>query len=67
MSTLCVIYGPIKLRHAFANQKMTLSASFERLLVVDCSEKPMTVDEKKCQQILDAIEETGKSLRVTFN
>jgi predicted dehydrogenase len=31
------------------------------------TEKPMTVDEKKCQQILDAIEETGKSLRVTFN
>ena len=31
------------------------------------TEKPMTVDERKCQQILDAIEETGKSLRVTFN
>lgn len=31
------------------------------------TEKPMTVDEKKCQQILDTIEETGKSLRVTFN
>ena len=31
------------------------------------TEKPMTVDEKKCQQILDTIDETGKSLRVTFN
>ena len=31
------------------------------------TEKPMTVDEDKCQQILDAIEETGRSLRVTFN
>jgi len=31
------------------------------------SEKPMTMDENKCQQILDAIEKTGKSLRVTFN
>jgi len=31
------------------------------------SEKPMTVDAEKCNQILDAIEETGKHLRVTFN
>lgn len=31
------------------------------------SEKPMTVDEKKCNEILDAIERTGKKLRVTFN
>lgn len=31
------------------------------------SEKPMTVDEEKCQEILDAIERTGKQLRVTFN
>ncbi len=31
------------------------------------SEKPMTVDNKKCQEILDCIECTGKKLRVTFN
>jgi len=31
------------------------------------TEKPMTVDEVKCQAILDAIKKTGKSLRVTFN
>ena len=31
------------------------------------SEKPMTTDAKKCQEILDAIDRTGKSLRVTFN
>ncbi|NOY75805.1 MAG: Gfo/Idh/MocA family oxidoreductase [Kiritimatiellaeota bacterium] len=31
------------------------------------SEKPMTIDEKKCQEILDTIKETGKELRVTFN
>lgn len=31
------------------------------------SEKPMTMDANKCQDILDAIERTGKSLRVTFN
>jgi predicted dehydrogenase len=31
------------------------------------SEKPMTVDEVKCQAILDAITRTGKQLRVTFN
>lgn len=31
------------------------------------SEKPMTMDEVKCAQILDAIERTGRKLRVTFN
>ncbi|MRN56021.1 Gfo/Idh/MocA family protein [Paenibacillus monticola] len=31
------------------------------------SEKPMTIDEEKCQEILDAVERTGKKLRVTFN
>lgn len=31
------------------------------------SEKPMTVDDDKCNQIFDAIERTGKELRVSFN
>jgi predicted dehydrogenase len=31
------------------------------------TEKPMTVDETKCQEILDAVERTGRSIRVTFN
>lgn len=31
------------------------------------SEKPMTVDEIKCQMILDAVKATQKQLRVTFN
>jgi predicted dehydrogenase len=31
------------------------------------TEKPMTVDAGKCQQILDAVERTGRNLRVTFN
>ena len=31
------------------------------------SEKPMTIDEVKAQEILDAIKRTGKTLRVTFN
>lgn len=31
------------------------------------TEKPMTIDEEKCRDILDAIERTGKQLRVTFN
>lgn len=31
------------------------------------TEKPMTVDENKCQEILDAVKRTGKKLRVTFN
>jgi predicted dehydrogenase len=31
------------------------------------TEKPMTVDEVKCQEILDAVKRTGRQLRVTFN
>lgn len=31
------------------------------------SEKPMTTDEVKAQEILDTIKKTGKKLRVTFN
>ena len=31
------------------------------------SEKPMTMDAEKCQEIIDAIKRTGKHLRVSFN
>ena len=31
------------------------------------SEKPMTIDEKKAQEIIDCQKRTGRSLRVTFN
>ena len=31
------------------------------------SEKPMTVDAVKCQEIIDCIQRTGKNLRVSFN
>lgn len=31
------------------------------------TEKPMTVDEEKCQEILDVAERTGQKIRVTFN
>jgi predicted dehydrogenase len=31
------------------------------------TEKPMTIDEAKCQAIIDAIKQTGRNVRVTFN
>ncbi|KEF56666.1 oxidoreductase [Exophiala aquamarina CBS 119918] len=31
------------------------------------SEKPMTIDVPRCREILDAVERTGRKLRVTFN
>ena len=31
------------------------------------SEKPMTTDSVKCQQIIDTVKRTGKNLRVSFN
>ncbi len=31
------------------------------------TEKPMTTDSEKCQAILDAVERTGRNIRVTFN
>jgi predicted dehydrogenase len=41
-----------------------------RALELGCdvvTEKPMTVDEIKCQDILDAVKRTGRNVRVTFN
>lgn len=40
--------------------------SMEKGYDVIC-EKPMTIDEKKTQEIIDCEKRTGKSLRVTFN
>ncbi len=31
------------------------------------TEKPMTIDEKKCQRIVETVKKTGKKVRVTFN
>ncbi len=31
------------------------------------SEKPMTIDPEKCQQVIDTVKRTGKKLTVTFN
>ena len=31
------------------------------------TEKPMTINEEKCQDILDAVKRTGQNVRVTFN
>jgi len=31
------------------------------------TEKPMTIDEVRCQAIIDAVNRTGKKIRVTFN
>jgi len=31
------------------------------------TEKPLTIDAEKCQQIVDTVRRTGRSLRVTFN
>lgn len=31
------------------------------------TEKPMTIDEEKCRQILETVEKTGRNVRVTFN
>ena len=31
------------------------------------TEKPMTIDSEKCNEIMDAVERTGRKLRVAFN
>jgi len=31
------------------------------------TEKPMTIDEVRCQAIIDAVKRTGRKVRVTFN
>ncbi|MDG5787854.1 Gfo/Idh/MocA family oxidoreductase [Evansella sp. AB-P1] len=42
----------------------------KRALELGCNvitEKPMTVDAEKCQEIIDTVHKTGKEVRVTFN
>ena len=46
--------------HEFITRGMELGADI-------ITEKPMTIDEKKVQLILDAEKQTGKNCRVTFN
>ena len=46
--------------HQFIVRGMELGADI-------ITEKPMTTDEHKCQQILDAEKKTGKKVKVTFN
>ena len=57
----CVIVTSIdRTHHRYTIKAMELGCDV-------ISEKPMTTDAKKCQEIIDCIERTGKSLRVTFN
>ncbi|MEA2012137.1 MAG: Gfo/Idh/MocA family oxidoreductase [Verrucomicrobiota bacterium] len=49
-----------RLHHSYIVRSMELGCDV-------ISEKPMTIDEVKCQEILDTIKKTGKELRVTFN
>ena len=46
--------------HQFIVRGMELGANI-------ITEKPMTTDEYKCQEILDAEKKTGKKVKVTFN
>jgi len=57
----CVIVTTLdRLHHKYICRAMELGCDV-------ITEKPMTVDAKKCQQILDTVKRAGKSLRVTFN
>ncbi|KAL1968138.1 hypothetical protein VTN77DRAFT_2269 [Rasamsonia byssochlamydoides] len=57
----CVIVTTIdRTHHIYAIRAMELGCDV-------ISEKPMTIDEVKCQEILDAVKRTGRKLRVTFN
>ncbi len=46
--------------HAYITRAMQLGCDV-------ITEKPMTIDEQKCQAVLDTIKATGRNLRVTFN
>ncbi|HBC88522.1 MAG TPA: dehydrogenase [Lentisphaeria bacterium] len=57
----CVIVTSIdRTHHIYIKRAMELGCDV-------ISEKPMTIDDEKCQEILDTIKKTGKKLRVTFN
>ncbi|HHV94757.1 MAG TPA: Gfo/Idh/MocA family oxidoreductase [Firmicutes bacterium] len=46
--------------HIYINKAMELGCDV-------ITEKPLTIDEEKCQSILDTVKKTGRNLRVTFN
>lgn len=57
----CVLVTSIdRTHHIYIKRAMELGCDV-------ISEKPMTIDNEKCQEILDTIRKTGKKLRVTFN
>jgi predicted dehydrogenase len=57
----CVIVTSIdRTHHRYIIQAMELGCDV-------ITEKPMTIDEEKAQEIIDTIKRTGRSLRVSFN
>lgn len=46
--------------HRYINRAMELGCDV-------ITEKPMTVDEEKCQSVLDTVKRTGRNVRVAFN
>lgn len=57
---LLIVTVPDGLHHEFIIKGLNYGANI-------LSEKPMTIDEEKCQAILDAEKKTGKKVTVTFN
>lgn len=57
----CVIVTSIdRTHHRYITKAMEMGCDV-------ITEKPMTVDNVKCQQIIDTVKRTGKHLRVSFN
>jgi predicted dehydrogenase len=57
---LLIVTTPDFIHHEFIIKGMEMGANI-------ITEKPMTTDEKKCQEIIDAEKRTGKKVIVTFN
>ncbi|WP_026701867.1 Gfo/Idh/MocA family oxidoreductase [Salibacterium aidingense] len=57
---IVIVTSVDRTHHAYIIQALELGCDV-------ITEKPMTIDEEKCQEILDAVQRTNRSVRVTFN
>ncbi|KAH8600058.1 putative oxidoreductase yteT [Bisporella sp. PMI_857] len=48
-------------------EKMIKETNPDEVIITTMDQKPMTIDEVRCQNIIDAVNRTGKKVRVTFN
>ncbi|EHL02130.1 putative oxidoreductase yteT [Glarea lozoyensis 74030] len=67
LAKLSYASAPIPTYKAVDFDKMIEDTKPDEVIITTMDQKPMTIDEVRCKAIIDAVERTGKKVRVTFN